>query len=168
MDDWITCQEGHKHFGRYNAAGVLIYQRNLQTGDIEVLLGQRAQGTDLPGTWSTIGGALDKDEEPEDGAFRELLEETGLERTHFGITAWTTADHGNWLYFTFCVEHKGDLDLTKIKLDTNEITALGWFSRQALDDPKLPLHPGFKDNMHELKFLLPPNINPTTLEFSEW
>lgn len=48
-----------------------------ERGD-EVLLLQRQAGA-LPGQWFLPGGAVERGELPEEGARRELLEETGLE-----------------------------------------------------------------------------------------
>jgi len=44
----------------------------------KVLAVQRADDTRCPGAWETIHGRLDPDERPEDGAVREVREETGL------------------------------------------------------------------------------------------
>jgi type II secretory ATPase GspE/PulE/Tfp pilus assembly ATPase PilB-like protein/8-oxo-dGTP pyrophosphatase MutT (NUDIX family) len=44
----------------------------------KVLTVQRANDTRCPGAWETIHGRLDADERPEDGAVREVREETGL------------------------------------------------------------------------------------------
>ncbi|MEO8577377.1 MAG: ATPase, T2SS/T4P/T4SS family [Gemmatimonadales bacterium] len=45
----------------------------------KILVVQRAPDTRCPGAWETIHGRLDPDERPEDGAVREVREETGLE-----------------------------------------------------------------------------------------
>jgi type II secretory ATPase GspE/PulE/Tfp pilus assembly ATPase PilB-like protein/8-oxo-dGTP pyrophosphatase MutT (NUDIX family) len=45
----------------------------------QVLTVQRAQNTRCPGAWETIHGRLNAHERPEDGAVREVREETGLE-----------------------------------------------------------------------------------------
>jgi 8-oxo-dGTP pyrophosphatase MutT (NUDIX family) len=45
----------------------------------KVLAVQRALDTRCPGAWETIHGRLDAGERPEDGAVREVREETGLE-----------------------------------------------------------------------------------------
>jgi 8-oxo-dGTP diphosphatase len=47
--------------------------------DGEILLLQRAEGSALAGQWFLPGGAVDAGELPEDGARRELREESGLE-----------------------------------------------------------------------------------------
>jgi type II secretory ATPase GspE/PulE/Tfp pilus assembly ATPase PilB-like protein/8-oxo-dGTP pyrophosphatase MutT (NUDIX family) len=45
----------------------------------KVLTVQRADDTRCPGAWETVHGRLDEGERPEDGAIREVKEETGLE-----------------------------------------------------------------------------------------
>ena len=45
----------------------------------ETLLLQRAENTRCTGAWEVVHGNLEKDERPEDGALRELREETALE-----------------------------------------------------------------------------------------
>jgi 8-oxo-dGTP pyrophosphatase MutT (NUDIX family) len=44
----------------------------------KILVVQRAMDTRCPGAWETIHGRLDKGELPQDGAVREVKEETGL------------------------------------------------------------------------------------------
>jgi 8-oxo-dGTP pyrophosphatase MutT (NUDIX family) len=44
----------------------------------KVLTVQRADDTRCPGAWETVHGRLDSGERPEDGAVREVREETGL------------------------------------------------------------------------------------------
>jgi 8-oxo-dGTP pyrophosphatase MutT (NUDIX family) len=43
-----------------------------------VLVLQRAAGTRSPTTWETVHGHIERDEEPEDAAVREVREESGL------------------------------------------------------------------------------------------
>lgn len=47
--------------------------------DWRVLVLQRAYGTRCPTAWETVHGRLEAGEEPEEGALREIREETGLE-----------------------------------------------------------------------------------------
>jgi 8-oxo-dGTP pyrophosphatase MutT (NUDIX family) len=44
----------------------------------KVLLLRRSQGTRCPGTWETVHGTIEPNEEPEQAALREVTEETGL------------------------------------------------------------------------------------------
>ena len=58
-------------------AGAIITNKQGQ-----VLAFERA---DSPGSWQFPQGGLDPDEEPEDGAFREVEEETGIQREHLSL-----------------------------------------------------------------------------------
>lgn len=55
-----------------------VYVLRIIAGEAQVLVLQRAQDTRCPGAWETVHGNLNDDERPEDGALRELREETGL------------------------------------------------------------------------------------------
>src|SRR4051812_23729268 len=57
------------------ALGAVVY---VERGD-EILLLKRAEGSALAGQWFLPGGAIERDELPEDGARRELQEEAGIE-----------------------------------------------------------------------------------------
>ncbi len=52
-----------------------------------VLVLQRATDTRCPGAWETVHGRLEPDERPEDGALREVREETGLEARRLYVIA---------------------------------------------------------------------------------
>lgn len=61
-------------------AGVVeVYVIRHNGGDWRVLALQRAADAKRPGSWETVYGKIDSGERPEDGAVRELTEETGLE-----------------------------------------------------------------------------------------
>lgn len=55
-----------------------VYVLHLADGKPEVLVMQRALTARCPGAWETVHGNIDADERPEDGAVRELREETGI------------------------------------------------------------------------------------------
>lgn len=73
----VTCGHGHKHWGQYGAAGMMIRGRR-PNGDVVYLLQQRAStSADNAGKWGTFGGALLPGETPLQGATREVNEELG-------------------------------------------------------------------------------------------
>lgn len=134
-----------RRWGKFGAAGVLFYHRESGT----FLLNQRSKMIHFGGTWSTLGGAIDRDEEAFDGAMREVEEEIGMvPAPYWQLTAHesvTEGTEGDWTYTTFVVEvgerwtpEKGDWESMG-----NE-----WVSLSEM--ATLPLHPGFKDNVHEL------------------
>lgn len=78
-DRYVTCSKGHTHWGANGAAGLLIRHRG-EDGRQRYLLQKRSNSaieTDHPDTWSIPGGAIGRDETPEQGAMREAREELG-------------------------------------------------------------------------------------------
>jgi 8-oxo-dGTP pyrophosphatase MutT (NUDIX family) len=73
-DDVLGAADPSFDLPRYALSAVVYAER----GD-HVLLLKRAEGSALAGQWFLPGGAVERDELPEDGARRELLEESGLE-----------------------------------------------------------------------------------------
>jgi 8-oxo-dGTP diphosphatase len=58
-DRWVTCGQGHTHWGAFGAAGLLISHTG--PGGTRYLLQQRgehSQYSQYSGTWSTPAGAL--------------------------------------------------------------------------------------------------------------
>jgi type II secretory ATPase GspE/PulE/Tfp pilus assembly ATPase PilB-like protein/8-oxo-dGTP pyrophosphatase MutT (NUDIX family) len=55
-----------------------VYVIHPRTDGWRVLLLRRAAGTRCPGTWETVHGTIEPNEEPEQAALREVKEETGL------------------------------------------------------------------------------------------
>ncbi|KAI2606666.1 hypothetical protein GGR54DRAFT_411507 [Hypoxylon sp. NC1633] len=153
MSNFIQCNQGHTHFGRYGAAGVLLY-RFRESGEVEMLLAKRAQGTDEEGTWSTIGGAMDQGETPQAAAIREVKEELGINLDDFQTTETIVYDHGNWSYTTSLSTPKDRNMKIQFKLLTSEISEVRWVSRPELERIGT-LHKGFQESLPELLTLLP-------------
>jgi 8-oxo-dGTP pyrophosphatase MutT (NUDIX family) len=78
---WTWCALGHRHWGRYGAAGLLLRRLDDLDGSAapSVLLQHRAAWTSDGGTWSLPGGARDSHESVIQAALREAHEETGLD-----------------------------------------------------------------------------------------
>jgi SPP1 gp7 family putative phage head morphogenesis protein len=76
-EQFITCDRGHKHWGKLGAAGILI-RAPRPDGKMAYLLQRRSlTGRDNAGKWGTFGGALLPGELPLAGAVRECNEELG-------------------------------------------------------------------------------------------
>ncbi len=108
---WCTTHESgcsyrcaDRRWGKFGAAGVLFYHRATGT----FLLNQRSHSIHYGGTWSTLGGAIDKGENALEGALREAEEEIGsLPNTYRVLTSHADTVYGqrsNWTYDTFVVE----------------------------------------------------------------
>ena len=148
-DGWTTCAQGHRHWGRAGAAGLLVHRDG---GDgAELLLQHRAEWSHHGGTWGTPGGALHLDEEPERGALREVREELGLTDDDVVLGARSVDDHGGWAYTTVLARPTRPIDPARLRLD-GESTAVGWIPLAELD--RVPLHPGLAASLPRLLPLL--------------
>ena len=72
-DGWVQCACGNKHWGLNGAAGILIVRGQ------EILMQHRAPWVHNGDTWGIPGGARDSHETTIEGAFREAIEETGID-----------------------------------------------------------------------------------------
>lgn len=110
------------------AAGVL-----LQRKDGRIFLVRRSGTGDHGGDWALPGGMVERGEEPQQAAARELLEETGLqldpallEFLHLDLHGDGEAD-----FMTYRHIYEGEFEP---RLD-GEATASGWFERDNLPSP---------------------------------
>lgn len=139
-----SCHRGcdERRWGKYGAAGVLFFHRESGT----FLLNQRSMSIHFGGTWSTIGGALNKDEEALEGALREAEEEVGQITVGYWQIAQETSvhkgTHTDWTYSTHVVE----VD-ERWEADTSDWETMdnAWVSLQ--DMATMKLHPGFKSSL---------------------
>jgi 8-oxo-dGTP pyrophosphatase MutT (NUDIX family) len=80
IDDWTTHSSAFARtgfWGAYGGAGGIALARS--TG--RLLLAQRSRQVLQPGTWGTVGGAIDPGEQPKDAVLREIREELGFHAT---------------------------------------------------------------------------------------
>jgi len=133
---WVHCDLGHRHWGRYGAAGLLVADRS-GTGEPLVLLQHRAAWTASGDTWGIPGGARDSHENPADGALREACEETGIPSSAVRVGGELVDDHGRWSYTTVLAELLAPVRLVR----QEESAELRWVPVSAVTD--LDLHPGF-------------------------
>src|SRR4051812_42191040 len=91
-DGWVRCASGHRHWGRFGAAGLLVRAgadtadpfdsgnpgtpANAAEGRPLILLQHRALWSHHGGTWGLPGGARDPGETAITAALREAAEET--------------------------------------------------------------------------------------------
>ena len=151
-DHWTRCDQGHTHWGRNGAAGMLLRHED-PNGIARYFLQQRGPDVQNPGTWSTPGGAIEDHESPQDAAMREATEELGqfpvnnLQHLH-------TLDHGGWAYHTMQADVPQPFYPHGSGWDPNETSDAGWFTPHEVDE--LPLHPGFREGWDQYK----PNARP--------
>jgi 8-oxo-dGTP pyrophosphatase MutT (NUDIX family) len=96
-DGWSGCGQGHTHWGRFGAAGLLAYHRD-PAGQVWILLQQRAWWGIGGGTWGMFGGALHSHEDAVTGALRETSEECTLDTSVVNVHGTSVEDHGGWMY----------------------------------------------------------------------
>lgn len=142
---WIRCELGHRHWGRYGAAGLLIVDRRSPGDEPLVLVQHRASWTANGDTWGIPGGARDSHESPAEGALREAHEETGIGSAAVRIGGELIDEHGGWAYTTVLAEL-----LTSVVLVPQEESAeLRWVPVSSVS--ALELHPGFALTWPELR-----------------
>lgn len=96
-DGWGSCDQGHTHWGRYGASGVLPFHRG-KDGVVRVLLQQRAWWGLGGGTWGMFGGARHSHEDKVTAALRETAEESTLDVGKVNVHGMIVEDHGGWDY----------------------------------------------------------------------
>lgn len=133
---WVRCDLGHRHWGRFGAAGLLLVDRRV-TGEPVVLLQHRAAWTASGDTWGVPGGARDSHETPAEGALREACEETGIRAAAVAVGEELRDDHGRWSYTTVLAELIAPVTL----VPQEESAELRWVAIAAVTE--LDLHPGF-------------------------
>jgi 8-oxo-dGTP diphosphatase len=148
-DGLARCGQGHRHWGRFGAVGMLA--RAGEPDAASVLLIRRARWSQHGGTWGPPGGARDSDEPPLAAALREAWEECGLPAGEVTVTGMLLDDHGGWSYRTFLAEADSR---PEVRVASAEITDVRWVDEAEV--ASLPLHPGFAANWPVLRTALVP------------
>jgi 8-oxo-dGTP diphosphatase len=136
-DGWTHCALGHRHWGIFGAAGLLLRHADLD-GMERILLQHRALWSHHGGTWGILGGARNSGESAEYAAAREAAEEAGIRPGSYTVAGCYVDDHGGWSYTTVVGLAE---EAFAAPLLTAESLAVDWVSVERMYD--LPLHPGF-------------------------
>jgi 8-oxo-dGTP pyrophosphatase MutT (NUDIX family) len=131
-DGWTICDAGHRHWGLFGAAGLL-----LTDGD-RVLLQHRAPWTHEGDTWGIPGGARDAGETAVQAALREAAEEAGLSAEDIEPLGLFIADHGGWSYTTVAARPRRPIQPKAINAES---VTIEWVP--IAEVPELALHNGF-------------------------
>ena len=142
-DGWVDCTCGNKHWGLNGAAGILILRGN------EILLQHRAPWVHNGDTWGIPGGARDSHESTIEGAFREAIEETGIDTNLLTPLHTYIDDHGSWKYETVIARAEEGLVAREVNDESHEVR---WVEIEKVAE--LPLHPSFAKSWLELQSLL--------------
>ena len=148
-DGWVECACGNKHWGLNGAAGILILRGH------EILLQHRAPWVHNGDTWGIPGGARDSHESTVDGAFREAVEETGIDTELLTPLEVFCDDHGTWKYETVIARADEELVAHEVNDESHEVR---WVHIDHVD--QMALHPSFAKSWPQLKQLINNFVSP--------
>lgn len=135
-DGWTTCERGHRHWGLFGAAGLLL--RTPAAEPPQVALQLRAGRSHHGGTWGILGGARDSTETAVEAALREAGEEATVDPDRIHVEAGYVDDHGGWAYTTILATAPSAMALAPRNWESD---AVAWVPLAEVD--ALELHPGF-------------------------
>lgn len=144
-DGWATCAAGHRHWGRYGAAGLLLID-----GD-RVILQHRAPWTHEGDSWGVPGGARNREEDALAAAVREAGEEASLTSADVYPIGLYVDDHGGWAYTTVVARPTRPLNPVAANAES---LAVSWQPIATVSS--LRLHNGFAAAWQHLRDVPPP------------
>jgi 8-oxo-dGTP diphosphatase len=172
---WTTCSRGHRHWGRFGAAGLLAYApcqagtgRTGRMGRADairatpsapaegggeacVLLQRRSWWGNHGGAWGPPGGARDSHEPAVTAALREAEEECAMPADAVSVLGILLDDHGGWSYQTVIAAAPAPFP---VRAASSETSRAAWVA--ARDVSALDLHPGFAETWPLLRETLQP------------
>ncbi|MGO8887632.1 MAG: NUDIX domain-containing protein [Streptosporangiaceae bacterium] len=157
---WIRCGLGHRHWGRFGAAGLLAYAGSGPgvtpaagpgPGKMSVLLQRRNWWGHHGGTWGLPGGALDSHETAIAAALREAAEECAVPAAAVRVEGIFHDDHIGWAYDSVLALADGEFDVHPASEETLEAR---WVP--AHEVTSLDLHPGLAEHWAALAAALVP------------
>jgi 8-oxo-dGTP pyrophosphatase MutT (NUDIX family) len=132
-DGFAQCAQGHTHWGRFGASGLLAYHRDAG-GEVSVLLQQRAWWGIGGGTWGMFGGALHSHEDPVGGALRETAEECTLDTGQVTVHGVRLEDHGGWSFVSVIGSLPGK---PEVRPASRETSNAAWVPLDKVTDKRL-------------------------------
>jgi 8-oxo-dGTP pyrophosphatase MutT (NUDIX family) len=144
-DGWAICAAGHRHWGLFGAAGLLLIDED------RVVLQHRAPWTHQGDTWGIPGGARDSHEDALTAALREAREEAHLSPADVDPIGLYVDDHHGWSYTT--VVARTTRTVRPYAANAESVT-VRWHA--AADVAALRLHPGFASSWARLQDVPPP------------
>lgn len=144
-DGWTTCAAGHRHWGLFGAAGLML------VGDGQVILQHRAPWTHQGDTWGIPGGARDSHEDAVTAALREAREEAHLSAADVDPIGVYVDDHDGWSYTTVVAR---PTRAVRPYAANAESVAVRWHA--VAEVAGLRLHPGFASAWARLQDVPPP------------
>jgi 8-oxo-dGTP pyrophosphatase MutT (NUDIX family) len=140
-DAWVVSPDGERFWGRFGAAGLLVWDPAAG-----ILMQHRVEWSHFGGTWGIPGGARKQGESAEDAALREAAEEARVPAAKLRILHTSVLDLGFWSYTTVVAIALEAFDAVVADRESNE---LRWVPLDDVDS--LPLHPGFAAAWPELR-----------------
>ena len=149
-DGWVECAAGHRHWGRYGAAGLLAHRR-AAVGTREVLLQHRAEWSHFGGTWGLLGGARASHETAVQGRCARPPRRAAVDAGEVRVDGRYDDDHVGWSYVTVVVTAS---DALTARPSGGESIDVVWHDVDRVAD--LPLHPGFAASWPLLRAAMAP------------